>query len=548
MINSRLIKLWTPEDCQRVIPFWMSLCFFCPFGFEIEWLTTDEEEEKKDDDEDNRSIDIENTDDDEETDDEFVHGDEYLHDDVDREMKDAEDTETGKDDEEIIDAEKIEVTKGNLEQARKLPLTSSSLSVSSGFSNQFLNLSSDASLIGTIKESVDIEINSLLDIQIQQEVPHIQSPSILNEPVSVIPKCIVLSQILEIPTVTSASTLPPHPSVIDLTPVLSQVPPAVNEYLRSKETVVEPTKEVTMDATTEYVVNDADQPQDDLEPKTDSAPKHDWFKQPPRPPTPDPEWNKCQIIDDQPGQPCLIDPNIKATPIDFSNFAKNYLKLDKITKADLVGPVYNLLKGTFQSDRCPFDLSKLLPLKVHIGRLTVASEYFFNNDLECFKSIDSERKYTTSITKTKAARFSKHNVFSHQKILSVVSMKVKKLHGYGYLEEIMVRRADRQMYKFKEGNFVNLHINDIEDMLLLVVQHKLFHLDCEVIVDLALALHMLTRNPIIKKRVEDIQLGVESYQKKLNITKPKKDFPGISAKEPCTPLFELLGVVYEELS
>ncbi|GJX79469.1 hypothetical protein Tco_0327618 [Tanacetum coccineum] len=299
---------------------------------------------------------------------------------------------------------------------------------------------------------------------------------------------------------------------------------------------------------THYVVNDADQPQDDLEPKTDSAPKHDWFKQPPRPPTPDPEWNKCQIIDDQPGQPCLIDPNIKATPIDFSNFAKNYLKLDKITKADLVGPVYNLLKGTFQSDRCPFDFSKLLPLKVHIGRLTVALEYFFNNDLECFKSIDSERKYTTSITKTKAARFSKHNVFSHQKILSVVSMKVKKLHGYGYLEEIMVRRADRQMYKFKEGNFVNLHINDIEDMLLLVVQHKLFHLDCEVIVDLALALHMLTRNPIIKKRVEDIQLGVESYQKKLNITKPKKDFPGISAKEPYTPLFELLGVVYEELS
>ncbi|GKC49483.1 hypothetical protein Tco_1072228, partial [Tanacetum coccineum] len=38
-----------------------------------------------------------------------------------------------------------------------------------------------------------------------------------------------------------------------------------------------------------------------------------------------------------------------------------------------------------------------------------------------------------------------HKVYSTQKILSVVSVKVKKLHGYGHLEEIVVRRADRQM-------------------------------------------------------------------------------------------------------
>ncbi|GJR49684.1 hypothetical protein Tco_1400205 [Tanacetum coccineum] len=70
------------------------------------------------------------------------------------------------------------------------------------------------------------------------------------------------------------------------------------------------------------------------------------------------------------------------------------------------------------------------------------------------------------------------------------SVTVNNLHGYGYLEEIMVRRADRQLYKFKEGDFVNLHLNDIEDMLLLDVQHKLFHLDGDVIVDLAVALQL----------------------------------------------------------
>nr|GEU96958.1 hypothetical protein [Tanacetum cinerariifolium] len=44
------------------------------------------------------------------------------------------------------------------------------------------------------------------------------------------------------------------------------------------------------------------------------------------------------------------------------------------------------------------------------------------------------------------------------------------------------------------------------------------------------------------------KLGVESYQKKLNITKPQKDFLGISAKELYTPSFDPPGVVYEDLN
>ncbi|GKG64903.1 hypothetical protein Tco_0665777, partial [Tanacetum coccineum] len=40
------------------------------------------------------------------------------------------------------------------------------------------------------------------------------------------------------------------------------------------------------------------------------------------------------------------------------------------------------------------------------------------------------------------------------------------------------------------------------------------------IVDLAVALRMFSRSLIVKQRVEDVQIGVESYQKKLNITKP----------------------------
>ncbi|GKE73699.1 hypothetical protein Tco_1535740, partial [Tanacetum coccineum] len=66
--------------------------------------------------------------------------------------------------------------------------STSSHSVSSNFGNQFLNNSPNVSLIGTIQEKVKAEINSLLDIQIQQEVPSIQQEPFHQVKVSVIPE------------------------------------------------------------------------------------------------------------------------------------------------------------------------------------------------------------------------------------------------------------------------------------------------------------------------------------------------------------------------
>ncbi|GJZ20469.1 hypothetical protein Tco_0557059 [Tanacetum coccineum] len=128
-----------------------------------------------------------------------------------------------------------------------------------------------------------------------------------------------------------------------------------------------------------------------------------------------------------------------------------------------------------------------------------------------------------SITKTKAARYELVGIED-----MIPNVTVNKKFGYGYLEEIVVRRADRKLYTFKEGDFINLHLNDIEDMLFLVVQHKFFHLKGDAIIDLAVAL--------------------QSYQKKLNITKTQKDIPTISDKEPYTSSFDPQGVVYEDLS
>ncbi|GJT12343.1 hypothetical protein Tco_0859385 [Tanacetum coccineum] len=132
-------------------------------------------------------------------------------------------------------------------------------------------------------------------------------------------------------------------------------------------------------------------------------------------------------------------------------------------------------------------------------------------------------------------RQSRGDVYSTKRILAVTHVKVMRKHRYGYLEEIVVRKADNVLYKFKEGDFPRLQINDIEDMLLLVVQNRLINLLGDDVADFAIALRMFTRSLVIQKRVEDLQLGVKSYQKQINVTKPDTTRPDLRKRHPYTP-------------
>ncbi|GKD56794.1 hypothetical protein Tco_1290181 [Tanacetum coccineum] len=77
-----------------------------------------------------------------------------------------------------------------------------------------------------------------------------------------------------------------------------------------------------------------------------------------------------------------------------------------------------------------------------------------------------------------------------KRILVVTQVEVMRKHGYGYLKEIIVRRADNDLYRFKEGDFLRLRINDIKDMLLLVVHNQLTNLSSDEVSDFAIALRM----------------------------------------------------------
>nr|GEW27529.1 ribonuclease H-like domain-containing protein [Tanacetum cinerariifolium] len=87
-------------------------------------------------------------------------------------------------------------------------------------------------------------------------------------------------------------------------------------------------------------------------------PNKDWFMESPNPKLLDLDWNTVKIMDDalekscfnemiQVEKPPLMFDEFMSTPIDFLAFSINHLKLNKITRADLVGPVFILLKGKY---------------------------------------------------------------------------------------------------------------------------------------------------------------------------------------------------------
>nr|GEX79655.1 putative reverse transcriptase domain, ribonuclease H-like domain protein [Tanacetum cinerariifolium] len=237
----------------------------------------------------------------------------------------------------------------------------------------------------------------------------------------------------------------------------------------------------------------------------EAAPKHDWFQKLDKPLTPDRKRNKSKSVAFRPPQkwisiiskecyterqPPRTFSKLMGTPIDFFTYVMNRLKIDNLTQEILVGPTFNMLKGTCKSftkheyhfkecykavnDQLDwhnpkgreylFDLSKPLPLIEDRGRQEVPADYLINNDLKYLKGGSSSSKYPTSTTRTKAA-----------KIITVTSVKVMRWYNYGYLEEIVVYRDDNVLYNFKEGDFPRLNFHDIEDMLLLLIQMKLLN-------------------------------------------------------------------------
>ncbi|GJR72401.1 hypothetical protein Tco_0084766 [Tanacetum coccineum] len=120
------------------------------------------------------------------------------------------------------------------------------------------------------------------------------------------------------------------------------------------------------------------------------------------------------------------------TPLDFSAFMMNRLKVDTLTPELLASLTFELMKGSCKSlveleyfleevykattdqlnwnnpegQQYPHDLRKPLPLIPNSqGRRVIPFDHFINNDLAYLRGGNSSRTYATSVTKTKAADY-----------------------------------------------------------------------------------------------------------------------------------------------
>nr|GFC47952.1 hypothetical protein [Tanacetum cinerariifolium] len=82
-------------------------------------------------------------------------------------------------------------------------------------------------------------------------------------------------------------------------------------------------------------------------------------------------------------------------------------------------------------------------------------------------------------------------------------------------------------------------------MLLLLIQGKLSNLTVEERFAFNVSLRMFTRSIVIQRRVEDLQLGVESYQKRLNLTKPDMYRSDLKRREAYTAYSNPRGFIYQ---
>nr|GEW82454.1 hypothetical protein [Tanacetum cinerariifolium] len=151
------------------------------------------------------------------------------------------------------------------------------------------------------------------------------------------------------------------------------------------------------------------------------------------------------------------------------------------------------------------------------------------------------KEKATKTTSKKSAR----DVYSKRRIIVVTKLQIVEWHNYKHLDWITVHRDDDKLYMFKEGDFKRLRIQDIKDMLLLLVQGKLTNLTVEECFAFNVSLRMFTRSIVIQRRVKDLELGVKSYQKKLNLTKLDTYRSDMKGKEAYTAYFNPRGFIYQ---
>nr|GEV98013.1 hypothetical protein [Tanacetum cinerariifolium] len=150
---------------------------------------------------------------------------------------------------------------------------------------------------------------------------------------------------------------------------------------------------------------------------------------------------------------------------------------------------HKLLTDSVDDSIIKHNVSKQLPLGGPPGQVTIQSDFFFNKDLEYLRYGSKGSRPALSISKMKTAY---------------------------YLEVSLEKMVPDQMWIEEECK----HTSEGD--------------------------RRATRHLVIRQRVEDFQLGIESYQTQLNLTKPRWDATGFKYKYDYTVIDSLRVVTFRD--
>ncbi|GKA76074.1 hypothetical protein Tco_0782452 [Tanacetum coccineum] len=137
----------------------------------------------------------------------------------------------------------------------------------------------------------------------------------------------------------------------------------------------------------------------------------------------------------------------------------------------------------------------------------------------------------------------KEEIYSNSKIVQVIKTYWELGHEHNFVTEIIARRANGNIVSITKSDYKNLNKNDIEDMYLLVVNDKV---PDYAETELLWSLSVFVRSTVIREKVHDFQLGMESYQHKVNLTAPTITFLGIKKYQMFSIVSEpVYGIIYK---
>nr|GEX11957.1 hypothetical protein [Tanacetum cinerariifolium] len=146
-------------------------------------------------------------------------------------------------------------------------------------------------------------------------------------------------------------------------------------------------------------------------------------------------------------------------------------------------------------------------------------------DWDAWKDTWHKRMYKIN---HKKVRTDPEEYFFDYKIVKVVRVITKQQHVLDFMEQIIVMRENDKPSSFFEADFKYLNKNDILDMYYLCLNKKVNYHENKL-----LNSHLtFIRSCVIWERVHDFQLGIESYNIKINLTTLTSIFPVIEACNP----------------